>query len=75
MNRSPQKHPTSTPCPVQALLAKLRHHLDAQPHGARAQLARELSLHPQQLTNWLNGTKAPSATHALTLNAWLNGQA
>ena len=51
---------------VEKLIEELRAWVDAE-YGRRADLARELGVPRQRITDWLSGRKAPSLEQGLTI--------
>ncbi len=58
------------PSEVQKLMEELRTWVDAE-YGRRADLARELDVPRQRITDWLSGRKAPTLEQGLTILAIL----
>jgi transcriptional regulator with XRE-family HTH domain len=58
---------------TEKLIASLKAWVDAE-YGRRAQIARMLGVHRQQITNWLEGQKTPTLEQGLQLLAFLKKQ-
>ena len=54
------------PSEVEKLIGELRAWVDAE-YGRRADLARELDVPRQRITDWLSGRKAPTLEQGLRL--------
>jgi plasmid maintenance system antidote protein VapI len=55
---------------TEKLMAELKAWADAE-YGRRAEIARLLGVHRQQITNWLDGRKTPTLEQGLRLQAFL----
>ena len=61
------------PSEVEKLMGELRAWVDAE-YGRRADLARELGVPRQRITDWLSGRKAPTLEQGLAILEFLKQQ-